>query len=472
MKAFYEDVWAELPEDPKPWAWERRRALLLAEASKGERVLDLGCGSGASSPRCSTRAPTPSASSWPRPRSSARGATFPARSSTRLAPTARSRSRTRASISSGAPRCSSTCPTPPGCCRRRGASCARAAACSSPRPRTSCRAARDRAAALGRALRPARPARALLQPPLAGAGARHVRVRGGPPDQHGGGTAGRRGRVRRWSPAPARRAWSSRAGSSRLRGARGLEEVRGRSARRGSRKYATWNARAPSRGPRGPTAGSARAAATSRSWRAAGGRALERLRSRRGLSPRASATNASSNSGSTESGLRCSACAPARAAAPYVAEVERVERRVLGVGRAHRLQRRPARQRARARRPRRRAAAAAAAPERRGPRAAPGVPVQARAQRPAPGDPAGAQQRHDTVRRARTRSSRRASGTPKIDHDRGHRQQPDPLGVEGQPAIAPPQPGRAHRRDRATRRSRAATAPSPTSPRSASVCTP
>src|ERR1700709_2273638 len=46
MGAFWEGVWAELPEDPKPWAWERRRALLLGEARAGERVLDLGCGAG------------------------------------------------------------------------------------------------------------------------------------------------------------------------------------------------------------------------------------------------------------------------------------------------------------------------------------------------------------------------------------------------------------------------------------------
>ncbi len=80
VKSFYEDVWAELPEDPKPWEWERRRAILLARRPGGASACSIsGAAPGASSPRCATRAPTRSASTWPRARSSARGATCPAR---------------------------------------------------------------------------------------------------------------------------------------------------------------------------------------------------------------------------------------------------------------------------------------------------------------------------------------------------------------------------------------------------------
>jgi SAM-dependent methyltransferase len=46
VRDFYEAFWADAPADPEPWAWERRRALLLGEARPGERVLDLGCGAG------------------------------------------------------------------------------------------------------------------------------------------------------------------------------------------------------------------------------------------------------------------------------------------------------------------------------------------------------------------------------------------------------------------------------------------
>jgi ubiquinone/menaquinone biosynthesis C-methylase UbiE len=46
VRDFYEGVWAALPDDPEPWAWRRRRALLLGAARPGERVLDVGCGAG------------------------------------------------------------------------------------------------------------------------------------------------------------------------------------------------------------------------------------------------------------------------------------------------------------------------------------------------------------------------------------------------------------------------------------------
>jgi ubiquinone/menaquinone biosynthesis C-methylase UbiE len=46
VRDFYEGVWAGLPEDPEPWAWRRRRALLLGAVAPGDRVLDLGCGAG------------------------------------------------------------------------------------------------------------------------------------------------------------------------------------------------------------------------------------------------------------------------------------------------------------------------------------------------------------------------------------------------------------------------------------------
>jgi len=46
VRAYYEAFWRDAPADPEPWAWERRRALLLGAVRPAERVLDLGCGAG------------------------------------------------------------------------------------------------------------------------------------------------------------------------------------------------------------------------------------------------------------------------------------------------------------------------------------------------------------------------------------------------------------------------------------------
>lgn len=46
--AMQEEAWSARPEGPAtPFAWARRRNLLLAHAAPGDDVLDLGCGEGA-----------------------------------------------------------------------------------------------------------------------------------------------------------------------------------------------------------------------------------------------------------------------------------------------------------------------------------------------------------------------------------------------------------------------------------------
>lgn len=46
MRAVYEAFWADAPQDPEPYAFARRRRLLLEEVRPGDRVLDFGCGAG------------------------------------------------------------------------------------------------------------------------------------------------------------------------------------------------------------------------------------------------------------------------------------------------------------------------------------------------------------------------------------------------------------------------------------------
>ncbi len=46
MRRYYEDLWERLPEELSPPELGRRLQWLLAEVAPGERVLDLGCGTG------------------------------------------------------------------------------------------------------------------------------------------------------------------------------------------------------------------------------------------------------------------------------------------------------------------------------------------------------------------------------------------------------------------------------------------
>jgi len=46
VREYYESLWERLPADLKLPEMERRRAFLVGELRDGDRVLDLGCGSG------------------------------------------------------------------------------------------------------------------------------------------------------------------------------------------------------------------------------------------------------------------------------------------------------------------------------------------------------------------------------------------------------------------------------------------
>src|SRR6202008_415509 len=46
VKDFYEDLWERLPDGLVPADLDLRRSFALAHVSPGDRLLDLGCGTG------------------------------------------------------------------------------------------------------------------------------------------------------------------------------------------------------------------------------------------------------------------------------------------------------------------------------------------------------------------------------------------------------------------------------------------
>ena len=183
---------------------------------------------------------------------------------------------------------------------------------------------------------------------------------------------------------------------------------------------------------------------------AAADRLLEVARGRLRVCPAASSMNASSQQRLERERVLPAAARAREAARSYLPSSAASWRTVIRRARADRLQRRPARRERghRARRPRpRRPAAPGAARTRRPPPVATRRAHGPGTQRGRPGHPAGA----PAAPRPRCPGTNHVQSISECSaedhHQRRHRQQPDPLGVERQPAVAAAQPGRARRRE-------------------------
>ena len=138
MRDFYEAVWADLPRTRSRGRGRAGASSCSRSSRPGDRVLDLGCGAGrfvaaAREAGADVVGVDIAEAALERARQVAPGADLRLLGARRHAcPSATARS-----ISCGARRCSSMSRTPSGCSRRSGASCAAAAASSSPCPITA-----------------------------------------------------------------------------------------------------------------------------------------------------------------------------------------------------------------------------------------------------------------------------------------------------------------------------------------------
>ena len=104
MQDYYENLWDRLPDELELPDFELRSRFVLGEARSVDRVLDLGCGDGSFTATLAPNVADAVGPRSPRPPCGAPGAATRRSSSSSCRSTARCRSPTARSISSGAPR--------------------------------------------------------------------------------------------------------------------------------------------------------------------------------------------------------------------------------------------------------------------------------------------------------------------------------------------------------------------------------